>query len=189
MTKILTLCGSARSDSINKKTVLCVSDALNNIGADVTVISLNDYAMPIYDGDEEASNGLPDAARQLKACLKEHDGFLIGCPEYNGFMTPLLINAISWATRSEDANLDTSSFMGKPVLVTSSSPGPGGGTRAAVHLKTLLSGIGCIISPANFMVAGGFSAFDESGKLLDEGTQNRAVKIAGQFNDFVTRLS
>ena len=78
--------------------------------------------------------------------------------------------------------------MGKPELITSRATGPGGGARSAVHLKTLLSGSGCIISPGNFMVSGGFSAFDESGKLMDEGLQKRAVSVAEQFHVFVNKL-
>ncbi|MFP6807490.1 MAG: NADPH-dependent FMN reductase [Pseudomonadales bacterium] len=188
MPQILTLCGSTREDSINRKTVLCISNELSNLGANVSVINLKDFEMPIYNGDDETANGLPEAAVRFQECLNDHDALVIGCPEYNGFMTPVLLNTIAWATRSPQASLDVSGFMGKPVLITSSSPGPGGGSRSAVHLKTLLSGIGCIISPGNFMVSGGFSAFDESGKLMDEGLQKRAVSVAEQFHVFVNKL-
>jgi len=33
--------------------------------------------------------------------MKAHQGFLIACPEYNSSITPLLKNAIDWASRSE----------------------------------------------------------------------------------------
>ena len=32
-------------------------------GADVTVVDLDDYDMPVYHGDHEAANGLPPAAQ------------------------------------------------------------------------------------------------------------------------------
>ena len=188
MAKFLTFSGSARNDSFNQKTVLCVGNELQKQGAIVTNIKLSEFQAPVYHGDEEAAEGLPEAIGRFKSLLHESDALVISCPEYNGFMTPLLLNTIDWATRSSDASVDLSCFKGKPVLVTSSSPGPGGGSRAAVHLKTLLSGIGCFVSPDSFMVPSGFAAFSESGQLVDEGLQKRAGQIAQQFNDFANRL-
>jgi NAD(P)H-dependent FMN reductase len=188
MAKFLTFSGSARVDSFNQKTVLCIGNELQKQGASVTNIRLSEFQAPVYHGDEEATKGLPEATARFKSLLHESDALVISCPEYNGFMTPLLLNTIDWATRSSDASVDLSGFKGKPVLVTSSSPGPGGGSRAAVHLKTLLAGIGCFVSPDNFMVPSGFNAFDESGQLVDEGLQKRANQIAQQFSDFSNKL-
>jgi NAD(P)H-dependent FMN reductase len=188
MAKFLTFSGSARVDSFNQKTVLCIGDELQKHGASVTNIQLSEFQAPVYHGDEESTKGLPEATARFKSLLHESDALVISCPEYNGFMTPLLLNTIDWATRSSDASVDLSCFKGKPVLVTSSSPGPGGGSRAAIHLKTLLAGIGCFVSPDNFTVPSGFSAFDEAGQLKDEGLQKRAAQIAQQFNDFATKL-
>jgi chromate reductase len=188
MAKFLTFSGSARVDSFNQKTVLCIGNELQKQGAIVTNIKLSEFLAPVYHGDEEAAEGLPEAVGRFKLLLHESDALVISCPEYNGFMTPLLLNTIDWATRSSDASPDLSGFRGKPVLVTSCSPGPGGGSRAAVHLKTLLAGIGCFVSPDNFMVPSGFAAFDESGQLVDEGLQKRADQVAKQFNDFATKL-
>ncbi len=188
MAKFLTFSGSSRKDSFNQKTVMCIGNALQELGAVVTNVNLKDFQVPIYHGDEEAEDGLPEATKRFKSLLLESDALVISCPEYNGFMTPLLLNTIDWATRSDDASVDLTGFTGKPVLVTSSSPGPGGGSRAAVHLRTLLAGIGCFVSPHNFMVPAGFAAFDESGQLLDEGLQKRASQVAQQFNDFANKL-
>ena len=188
MAKFLTFSGSARIDSFNQKTVLCIGSELQKHGAIVTDIKLSDFQAPVYHGDEEAAKGLPEAIVKFKSLLHESDALVISCPEYNGFMTPLLLNTIDWATRSSDASVDLSGFKGKPVLVTSSSPGPGGGSRAAVHLKTLLAGIGCFVSPDNFMVPAGFAAFDDAGQLIDVGLQKRASQIAQQFNDFASKL-
>ena len=188
MATFLTFCGSARKDSFNQKTVNCVAYALQANGETVTSINLNDFQQPIYNGDEETAGGLPEATVRMKTLLNEHDAWLIGCPEYNGFMTPVLINAIAWATRSSESTPDLSCFKGKPVLITSSSPGPWGGLRAAAHLKTMLSGIGCIVSPDNFMVPNAFSAFDESGNLKDENLQQRAQQVASRFSELTSKL-
>ncbi len=187
MATFLAFCGSARKDSFNQKTLDCVVDALHANGETITSISLNDFPQPIYNGDEETASGLPEATVRMKTLLIKHDALIIGCPEYNGFMTPLLMNTIDWATRSREASPDLSCFKGKPVLITSCSPGPRGGLRAGAHLKTMLSGIGCIVSPDNFIVSGAFGAFDESGKLKDENLQRRAEQVASRFSELANK--
>lgn len=184
----LAFCGSSRKDSFNQKTLDCVVNALQAKGETVKVINLSDFKQPIYNGDEESASGLPEATVRLQTLLHEHDALLIGCPEYNGFMTPLLINTIDWTTRSCEATPDLSCFAGKPVLITCSSPGPGGGMRAATHLKTMLLGIGSIVSPDNFMVPSAFNAFDESGKLKDEKLRQRAEQVASRFRELTIKL-
>ena len=188
MATFLAFCGSSRKDSFNQKTLDCVVNALQAKGEIVKVISLSDFKQPIYNGDEESASGLPEATVRLQALLHEHDALVIGCPEYNGFMTPLLMNTIDWATRSGEATPDLSCFAGKPVLITCSSPGPGGGMRAATHLKTMLMGIGCIVSPDNFMVSSAFNAFEASGKLKDENLQQRVELVASRFSDLTNKL-
>ena len=68
-------------------------------GAEVTVLDLADYPMPLYDGDLEARAGLPDGAARLRRLIADHAGLLISTPEYNGSVPGVLKNAIDWASR------------------------------------------------------------------------------------------
>ncbi len=81
--KILAFAGSTRVDSFNKKLVKIAAAGAVKGGADVTVIDLRDFAMPLYDGDLEQQEGLPSNARKLKDLMLSHQGFLISSPEYN----------------------------------------------------------------------------------------------------------
>ena len=92
--RILAFAGSLRKDSYNKKQVASAAEGARNAGAEVTVIDLADYPLTVFDQDLEAADGLPDSAVRLKAELKNHQGFLIGCPEYNSSITAALKNAI-----------------------------------------------------------------------------------------------
>ena len=100
MAKILAFASSARADSLNKKLVAIAAQGAREAGADVTVVDLADYPMPLFDEDLEAQQGMPDTARAFKHLLMEHDGFLIASPEYNSAFSPLLKNAIDWASRA-----------------------------------------------------------------------------------------
>lgn len=99
--KILALAGSARIESFNKKLVKIAAAGAADAGAEVTLIDLLDYPMPLFNEDLEAKDGLPESVLQFKALLKSHQGLLLACPEYNGSITPLLKNAIDWASRPE----------------------------------------------------------------------------------------
>lgn len=165
-------------------------DALTaNLACEVTNIRLKDLALPVYDQDEEVENGLHEGARKLRTLMETHQGVIIGCPEYNGFMTPLLINAINWATRSEQATPDLSVFQDKIFLIASTSLGGLAGIRAVSHLRTMLSGIGALVVPDTFSVPMAMQNFDEIGELIDENQQARARAVAQKFQAFVEKNS
>ncbi|HAA91430.1 MAG TPA: NADPH-dependent FMN reductase, partial [Rhodospirillaceae bacterium] len=63
--KILAFAGSLRDESLNKLLVRAAAKGAEGAGAEVTAIDLKDYPMPIYDGDIEAADGLPENALKL----------------------------------------------------------------------------------------------------------------------------
>lgn len=68
-------------------------------GAQVSVLDLRALALPVYDGDLEAAAGIPAGAQALLDALLASDAMLVVTPEYNGFPTPLVINAFDWLLR------------------------------------------------------------------------------------------
>jgi chromate reductase len=97
--KILVFAGSIRTGSFNARLAALAAKELALAGADVTRISLEDYPLPIYDGDDEAESGVPDNAKKLKSMMAAHQGVFIASPEYNASVTPLLKNTIDWISR------------------------------------------------------------------------------------------
>ena len=97
--KILVFAGSTRTGSYNARLAALAAKELALTGAEVTHISLEDYPLPIYNGDDEAQSGVPAHARNLKQMMMQHQGVFIGSPEYNASITPLLKNTIDWISR------------------------------------------------------------------------------------------
>ncbi|MCZ6853522.1 MAG: NAD(P)H-dependent oxidoreductase [Gammaproteobacteria bacterium] len=188
MAHLLVFSGSTRTESFNLKLAVQLASMAEQEGATVSLVNLSDFDLPIYNGDLEITQGLPDAAKRLKNLLQENAGFIVTCPEYNGFITPLLINAIDWCTRSEDASVDLSGFSDKTVLIASASPGPGGGNRSNTHLKTMLSGIGAIVIPQTLTVPAAHNAFDDQGRFLDDAMEKRAERLIAKFIQFTNRF-
>jgi chromate reductase, NAD(P)H dehydrogenase (quinone) len=177
-TKILAFAGSARKESFNKKLVKIAAEGAKNAGAEVTYLDFRDLPLPLYDEDIEAAEGLPDNVRKLKALMKAHHGFVIACPEYNSSITPLLKNAIDWASRPEPEEPPLACFNEKVAVLMSTSPGALGGLRGLVHVRSILSNIGVLVLPGQKAVGNAYQVFDESGKLKDE-LQQAAIRQLG----------
>ncbi|HEY0968312.1 MAG TPA: NAD(P)H-dependent oxidoreductase [Opitutaceae bacterium] len=171
--RILAFAASARAASLNRKLLAATVDAVRAVGAEVTLIDLNDFTLPLYHGDLEDREGLPPAAAALIAQIQAHQGLLIASPEYNGMITPLLKNTIDWCTRGDD-----DPFPGKVAAVVSASPGAFGGMRSHQLAQQLLLKLGCHVVPAVTTLAQADKAFDADGHLTDARAQKSVKALA-----------
>ena len=87
--RLVAFAGSTRTQSYNKKRVRIAAQEAQAAGAEVTLLDLRDFPMPLFDEDLEKDKGIPEAGARLKKLLIEHDGMLIstriqqldhGCP-------------------------------------------------------------------------------------------------------------
>ena len=166
MPKILAFSGSIRRDSWNRKLIQAAADATRAAGGEVTLIDLADYPLPLYNGDLEDRDGLPDNAQRLKALFKAHDAFLIASPEYNSSIPPLLKNTLDWVSREWQGESGLVPYQNKVAAILAASPGTLGGMRMLPHLRQILNTLGVLVLPGQFALPHADSAFDdESGAL------------------------
>lgn len=177
--KILAFAGSTRTESFNKKLVKIAVAGAKAAGADVTYLDLRDLPMPLYDGDLEAAEGLPDNARTFKDLMLAHEGLLISAPEYNSGISGVLKNAIDWASRSTPGEVPLACFLGKVAALMSASPGALGGLRGLVHVRSILSNIHVLVLPDQIAVPHAHEAFTPEGTLQDPKQQS-AIQQLGQ---------
>src|SRR4051795_11188598 len=97
--RILAFAGSLRGESFNKKLVPIAAKAVRDAGAEVTLIDLKDFPLPLFDQDLEAGQGMPENGTKLKKLFIEQDGLLIASPEHNSSFPTVLKNAIDWVSR------------------------------------------------------------------------------------------
>jgi NAD(P)H-dependent FMN reductase len=169
MPAILVFAGSIRTGSFNGKLAARAAVELAEAGAEVTHVSLADYPMPLYDGDMEAAEGVPDAAGALTYLMSQHQGVFIACPEYNGSITPLLKNTLDWVSRVKVPDQPPLVMFRKAVFALgSASPGALGGLRSLMHTRhTLTLGLGALVIPEQVAVGNAAHAFAEDGSLTD----------------------
>ncbi len=172
--------GSTREESFNKKLVRLAAQAAERAGAKVTLIDLRDFPLPLYDGDLERKQGIPENANKLRAQLAAADGMLIASPEYNSSVSAVLKNTIDWVSRPTETEPALVAFAGKVVGIMSASPGNLGGLRGLVQLRSILGNINMLVIPEQLAVSRAHEAFSESGDLLDSKTKATLDQIAAR---------
>jgi NAD(P)H-dependent FMN reductase len=179
--------GSARKDSFNTKLAESAAQLLasSKYGAATKLLDLSSYELPLYDQDLEA-DGMPSGVMALKEDLSSADGWVYCSPEYNGSMTPLFVNAMTWASRGDPDGKMYATFQDKFAIVLSASPGAMGGMRSINPNRQLLMNLGVNVLPQSVAIGGAFKAFDESGNLKDKKHVSMLDKACGDLF-FLTR--
>lgn len=127
--KITAFAATSSKNSINKQLVSYAAGLIDN--AEVELLDLNDFELPMYSQDLEAESGIPAAAKAFYDKLGQNDAIMISFAEHNGTYTAAYKNLFDWCSR-----IDRDVFHKKPMVLLATSPGPGG---AANVLSTAVS--------------------------------------------------
>jgi chromate reductase, NAD(P)H dehydrogenase (quinone) len=179
--KILGISGSLRKGSFNTA-LLRAAAAVMPDGARLETGSIS--GIPLYDGDVEASQGIPPAVQALKAKLIESDGLLLVTPEYNNSIPGVFKNAIDWLSRPP-ADIPKV-FGGRPVSVIGASPGGFGTILAQNAWLPVLRTLGTRTwFGGRLQVSRAGSVFNEAGELNDEAIREQLRKYLAGFVGFI----
>jgi len=183
--KILVFAGSIRSASYNARLAALAAKELALIGADVSRISLEDYPLPLYDGNLEARSGPPDNALKLKRMMGTHQGVFIASPEYNASITPLLKNTIDWISRvRERGEAPLAVFKDRVFALGGASDGAYGAMRSLMALRQVLElGCGALVIPEQIAVMRASEAFDEMDNLKEDRAVNALKRVLQRLTD------
>lgn len=179
---IIALSGSLRTGSYNTALARALAE-LAPAGCEVEVATPR--GIPLYDGDAEAADGIPEAVAELKERVAASEGLVLVTPEYNQGVPGVMKNAIDWLSRppSDVGRI----FRGRPVALCGATAG-GAGTRSAQYawLPTL-RGLGTrVYSEDTLLVSQAGQRFDESGRLVDEDLRDRARRLIEGFHAFAS---
>lgn len=177
--KVLVFAASLRKDSLNHQLAALTAKLAAKAGATVDFASMRDFDVPLYDGDLEASAGIPAGAHELKKRLVESDAFMLVSPEYNASMPGTIKNLIDWTSRFRPQP-----FFERHGLVLSASPSLAGGNRGLWALRVPLEHLGARVFPDMFSLSMAHQAF-ENDDLKDPALRERLVKTVRSFLDLV----
>jgi NAD(P)H-dependent FMN reductase len=141
--KILAFAASSSKKSINKRLVTYAASLLE--GADVEVLDLNDFEMPLFSVDKEEELGHPALAKAFLSKIAASDALIISFAEHNGSYSAAYKNLFDWCSRA-----GAKVFHDKPLVLLATSPGARGAASVlaaatnsmpffAGHVKATLS--------------------------------------------------
>lgn len=119
--KIIAFGGSPSKNSINKKLAMYAANLFEN--AEVEVLDLNDFQMPLFTVDIEKEIGQHELAKAFLDKIATADILVVSLAENNGNYSAAFKNVFDWCTR-----INAKVFQEKPMLLMATSPGGRGGS-------------------------------------------------------------
>ena len=173
---VAVLIGSLRKASFNRKMANAVI-AMAPGSLKFNIIEIGD--LPPFNQDWE--NEPPKVVSDFKAAIEASDAVLFVTPEYNRSVPGLLKNAIDIGSRPYGKN----SWTGRPTAVISVSPGAIGGFGANHHLRQMFVSQSVPVLPHEAYIGNAASLFDDSGKLINDGTRDFIGKFLAAFEQWI----
>jgi NAD(P)H-dependent FMN reductase len=118
--RVLAFAASNSRQSINRTLVNHATERLGTLmpGAEVELLDIHDYEMPIYSIDRERETGVPAPAQDFFARIGRADAVILSFAEHNGSVTAAWKNVFDWTSR-----IEMKLWQGRPMVLLAASPG------------------------------------------------------------------
>lgn len=172
--KIIAFGGSPSKNSINKKLATYAANLFEN--AEVEVLDLNDFQMPLFSVDIEAEIGQHELAKAFLAKIASADILVVSLAENNANYSAAFKNVFDWCSR-----INGKVFQEKPMLLMATSPGGRGGSSVLEIGKNAFPRYGAVIK-ATFSLPSFDANFDvENGKISNPELDKQLREIIRNF--------
>ena len=119
--KILAIAGSNSDTSINRQLVTYATTLFDN--AEIEIVDMNNFEMPIYKHQREVESGVPQEAIDFASKIDNADVLLVSLSEHNGTYSTAFKNVFDWTSRIKQRAV----WNEKPMLLMATAPGGRGG--------------------------------------------------------------
>jgi len=176
MKKIIAFAGSNSKNSINKQLAEYAADQMND--AEIDVLDLNDFELPLYGIDYEMEHGIPTNAQSFLDLIKSANGIILSLAEHNGAYATVFKNIFDWMSR-----IDGKLWSNVPMLLMATSPGGRGGATVLNLAKGRFPHMGGNIV-ADFSLPSFGQNFSEEG-IVDVSLRNDFTKAIGDLQNAI----
>lgn len=175
--KILAIPATTNRDGRNRRLLEHAADLVEHglvADAEVEILDLDEYEMPIYTEQRERDGGVPEPARRLFDQIAGSDAVMLSFAEHNGSYTAAWKNVFDWTSR-----IDKALFQGRRVAMFSASPGPRGGAGVLDTAVAAAPFFGAEL--VDSLAVGSFddNFDDETGELVAPELRRRFEKAIG----------
>lgn len=178
---LIALPGSLRKHSLNAALLRAAAELAPD---DVQIEVASLHGIPLYNGDLEEADGIPDAVSELKDRIADCDGLLLASPEYNNGIPGVFKNAIDWLSRPpKDIGRV---FNDLPVALLGATPGGMGTVLAQNAWLPVCRALKMQLwTGGRLTVSRAHTLFDDDGRLVDEDSREQLREFVAGFADFV----
>ena len=172
--KIIAFGASPSKNSINKKLATYAANLFEN--ADVEVLDLNDFEMPLYTVDIEKEIDQHELAKAFLAKIATADILVVSLAENNANYSVAFKNVFDWCSR-----ITGKVFQEKPMLLMATSPGARGGASVLEIAKKAFPFYGGNLK-ATFSLASFEANFDtKKGVISNAELDNQLKELVKNF--------
>lgn len=172
--KIIAFGGSPSKNSINKKLATYAASLFEN--ADVEILDLNDFQMPLFSVDIEKEIGQHPLAQAFLDKIASADILVVSLAENNGNYSAAFKNVFDWCSR-----INGKVFQQKSMLLMATSDGKRGGASVLEIAKNAFPRYGADIK-ATFSLPSFYDNFDvEKGKISNVELDTQLKEIIKDF--------
>jgi len=174
--KLLAFAASNSRKSINKQLVTYAASLIED--AEVEVLDLNDYELPLFSEDREAELGHPELAKAFLSRIAASDALMISFAEHNGSYSAAWKNLFDWSSR-----IGKKVFQDKPMVLLSTSPGARGGASVLAAAKGSAPFFAGHVK-ASLAIPSFYENFDvERGTLKNEALKTELIEAVNSFRE------
>ena len=168
--QVIAFAASSSRRSINKKLVTYASGLLQD--AQVEILDLNDYELPLFSVDREDELGQPQQAQAFLQKISQSDGIIISFAEHNGAYSAAYKNLYDWLSR-----IQPKVYQEKPMVLLSTSPGGRGGQSVLELALSQIPRFGGVIK-ASASLPSFMENFDAEAAAISNSEYARQIEAA-----------
>jgi len=173
MKKILVFAGSSSKSSINKQLAVYAAQQFQN--AELDILDLNDYEMPLFSVDKEKENGIHNLAHDFYNKIGSADLIVVSLAEHNGAYSSAFKNILDWTSR-----INNKTFQQKPMLLLATSPGARGGATVLDIASKRFPFQGAEVK-GTFSLPTFFENFDAVHGIINPELKNQLLEIVNSI--------
>jgi chromate reductase, NAD(P)H dehydrogenase (quinone) len=177
--KILAFAATSSSKSINRQLVSYAADQLK--GADIEMLDINDFELPLFSEDREIELGQPELAKNFLDKIADNDALIISFAEHNGSYTAAYKNLFDWVSR-----INPKVFQNKPMVLLATSPGSGGASSVLTTATTSAPHFDGAVK-ASLSVPSFYENFDsEQGRITNDEINEKLLVAVSSLTEDIT---
>jgi len=173
--KILALAATSSTKSINGHLVRYAASQVED--AEIQILNINDYELPLYSEDREEQLGKPELAKDFIEQIANSDAVIISFAEHDGSYTVAYKNLFDWASR-----VNVKVFQNKPMVMLSTSPGPGGAASVLASATASAHFFDGVVK-ASLSVPSFYDNFDiEQGRITNDEINKQLYTVVNSLS-------